>query len=224
MRTGLSGWPRCWVLATGNPGKRVEFRQLLQPFGIELVAQHELGIDDAQEPHATFVENALAKARHAAGHSGMPALADDSGLCVAALGGAPGVHSARYAANSVPSGSARDVIDAANNRRLLAELAPHADRSAVFCCVLVLLRTAADPLPIIVQGEWAGTIASRPSGDGGFGYDPLFLPSDAPDDSADHPSSAAQLPAALKNTLSHRGRAVRLLGQRLRAEAERSQA
>ena len=155
------------VVASSNEGKLREFRRLLAPLAIEVVAQGELGIDDADEPHATFVENALAKARHASAQAKLPALADDSGICVDALGGAPGVHSARYA------GEPRS--DARNNRKLVAALAGARDRGAHYACVLVLLRDPLDPEPVIAEGRWYGTIVDRARGAGGFGYDPHFL-------------------------------------------------
>ena len=185
------------ILASSNAGKLREFRQILEPLAIELVPQRELGIEDAEEPHQTFVENALAKARHAARAGGMPALADDSGICVPALGGAPGVHSARFA------GDPRS--DERNNARLVELMAGHSDRRAHYYCVIVLARSGDDPEPLIADGRWHGTLAQAPAGNGGFGYDPwFFLPS--------HACTAAQLPAAEKNRGSHRALArVRLL-------------
>ena len=149
------------VVASGNPGKLREFGQLLAPLGWEVVAQRELGVAECPEPHGTFVENALAKARHAARHTGLPALADDSGLCVDALGGAPGVHSARYAGE--PKSDAR------NNAKLIADLADRADRRAHYVCALVFMRHADDPQPLIAEGEWRGEIIETPRGAGGFG-------------------------------------------------------
>ena len=183
------------VLASGNPGKLAELRDLLAGSGIELVAQCGLGIPEAAETASTFVENALLKARHAARLSGLPALADDSGLCVAALGGAPGLHSARYAGEH---GNAQ-----ANNAKLLAALreVPAPRRQAHFPCTIVLLRAADDPAPLLAEGRWHGTILPAPRGDQGFGYDPLFLPDG-------HSLSAAQLDPARKNRLSHRGQAL----------------
>jgi len=193
------------VLASNNPGKLREFAALLAPLGIELLAQAALGIGEADEPHPTFVENAIAKARHAARESGLPALADDSGICVDALGGEPGVHSARYAALA---GGPKD--DAANNARLLRELQGAADRSAHYHCVLVLLRSADDPQPLIAEGRWAGEVAREPRGSGGFGYDPYFLlPSVG--------RTAAELDPGEKNRTSHRGQAMRALVAQLRA-------
>jgi XTP/dITP diphosphohydrolase len=193
------------VLASNNEGKLREFRRLLAPLGIEVIAQAELGIAEADEPHATFVENALEKARHASRAAGLPALADDSGLCVDALGGAPGVQSARYA------GEPRS--DARNNARLVSALAGIADRRAHYACVLALVRHAADPEPIIAQGDWHGTIVDEPRGTGGFGYDPHFLDPESG-------LTGAELPLEKKNALSHRGHAMRTLIARL--EDERS--
>jgi XTP/dITP diphosphohydrolase len=191
------------VLASRNTGKLREFRRLLAPLGIDVIAQAELGIPDADEPHVTFVENALAKARHASAHARLPALADDSGVCVRALGGAPGVLSARYAGE--PKSDAR------NNARLIAALANVADRRAHYACVLALLRHADDPEPIIAEGTWHGTIIDMPRGTGGFGYDPHFLDRETG-------LTGAELPLEKKNELSHRGKAMRALLARLDAE------
>lgn len=190
-------WSRV-VLASGNAGKLAELQQLLGDQVGELVSQSELGIEGAQETAGTFIENALLKARHAARLSGLPALADDSGLCVATLGGAPGLHSARYAGSGADS--------AANMRRLLAELAdvPEAGRAAFFHCSIVLLRHADDPAPLIAQGNWHGRILGAPRGAHGFGYDPLFFV-------AQHGCSAAELAPEVKNRISHRGQAMRQL-------------
>ena len=188
------------VLASNNVKKMKELNALLTPLGFEVIPQGRLGIPEAEEPHCTFVENALAKARHAAQLSGLPALADDSGLCVAALGGAPGVYSARYAGE--PKSDAR------NNAKLLAELAGQSDRRAHFACVLVLVRAADDPQPIIAEGEWHGEILTAQRGADGFGYDPLFyVPT--------HCQTAAELDGAIKNRLSHRGQAMQKLISRL---------
>lgn len=188
------------VLASNNAKKMKELNALLAPLGFEVIPQGQLGIPEAEEPHCTFVENALAKARHAAQASGLPALADDSGLCVAALGGAPGVYSARYAGE--PKSDAR------NNAKLLADLAGQNDRRAHFACVLVLVRSADDPQPIIAEGEWHGTILEAQRGADGFGYDPLFyVPT--------HCQTAAELDATIKNKLSHRGQAMQKLIARL---------
>ena len=189
------------VLASGNAGKLREFGQLLARFDFEVLPQAAFNVPEAAEPHITFVENALAKARHAAELTGLPALADDSGLCVTALGGAPGVFSAHYA------GEPRS--DQRNNARLLAELAGVADRRAHYVAVLVLLRSAADPQPLIAQGEWHGEIIDTPRGAGGFGYDPYFLIPDAG-------MTAAELPQEEKNRRSHRGQALARLIEHLR--------
>ena len=190
------------VLASNNEGKLREFRRLLAPLGIELVAQGELGIPEADEPHATFVENALAKARHACAHSGLPALADDSGVCVAALGGAPGVQSARYAGE--PKSDAR------NNARLVEALRGVADRRAHYYCMLVLVHAVDDPEPIIAEGAWHGRIVDTPRGSGGFGYDPHF-------EDVGTGLTGAELPLETKNALSHRGKAMRALVARLQS-------
>ncbi|MFN3843196.1 MAG: RdgB/HAM1 family non-canonical purine NTP pyrophosphatase [Rehaibacterium terrae] len=191
------------VLASGNPGKLAELRELLADSGLDLHAQSELGIADPEETGLTFVENALIKARHAAQASGLPALADDSGLIVDALGGEPGLRSARYA------GAQGD--HAANIAKLLAALAgvPAAQRTARFHCVIVLLRHPEDPQPLIAEGTWEGLILEAPRGDGGFGYDPVFL------DPAQQ-LSAAEMDPGLKHRLSHRGQALARLLERLR--------
>jgi XTP/dITP diphosphohydrolase len=188
------------VLASNNAKKMNELNALLAPLGFKVIAQGQLGIPEAEEPHCTFVENALAKARHAAKLSGLPALADDSGLCVAALGGAPGVYSARYAGE--PKSDAR------NNEKLLADLGGHCNRAAHFVSVIVLVRHADDPQPLIAEGEWHGEILPAPRGESGFGYDPLFYV-------RDFDRSAAELDAATKNRLSHRGQAMQKLIDRL---------
>ena len=190
------------VLASGNAGKLREFRRLLAPRGLEVIPQSELDIPEADEPHATFVENALAKARHASELAGLPALADDSGVCVAALGGAPGVHSARYAGEPAS--------DARNNAKLVAALQGVTDRRAHYYCVLVLVRHAADPEPLLAEGAWHGTIIDQPRGSGGFGYDPHFL-----DDTSG--LTGAELALERKNELSHRGKAIRDLLAKLDA-------
>ncbi len=184
------------VLASGNPGKKTEIEQLLKPFGTRVVTQVELGITEAEEPYDTFVENAMAKARHACFATRLPALADDSGLCVDALAGAPGVHSARYAGE--PKSDLR------NNQKLLAEMAPHDDRRAHYVCVLVLMRGPGDTQPLIAQADWHGEIARVPRGSGGFGYDPYFYLRDLD-------RTAAELDPAEKNRLSHRGQALQKL-------------
>ena len=189
------------VLASGNAGKLRELRALLAPLGIELVAQGDLGLDSAPETACTFVENALAKARHASAGSGLPAIADDSGLAVSALGGAPGVRSARYA------GAAQN--DGANNRKLIAALAGLADRRARFCCAMVYVDAPGDPVPVIATGEWQGTIIDEARGVNGFGYDPHFL-------LLELGLTSAELEPKLKNALSHRGQAARSLLAALR--------
>src|SRR5215213_8398844 len=160
------------VIASRNPGKLREFAQMLEPLDFEIVPQSQLGISEAEEPHATFVENALAKARHASRLARMPAFADDSGICVSALGGEPGVHSARYA--GARAGEGRDAQDERNNEKLLSALAGSQDRRAHYCCVIVLLRYAEDPEPLIAEGRWYGEVVAEPRGENGFGYDPYF--------------------------------------------------
>jgi XTP/dITP diphosphohydrolase len=189
------------VIASNNPGKLREFQAMLAPFGIEVVTQEQLGISEAEEPHCTFVENALAKARHVSKLSGLPALADDSGICVAALGGAPGVWSARYAGE--PKSDTR------NNEKLLQEMRGVADRRAHYYCILVLVRHENDPQPLIAEGEWHGEIAQDERGDGGFGYDPLFwLPQFG--------KMSAQLKPEEKALISHRAQAMAILLQKLK--------
>ena len=180
------------ILLASNNGKKIaELSAILASFGIEIKAQRDYGIEDVPETGLTFVENALIKARHAVRQSGLPAIADDSGLCVPALGGAPGIYSARYSGEG----------DAGNNRKLLAALENVQDRRAYYVCLIVYLRHADDPLPIIAQGLWHGTIALEARGDGGFGYDPLFVP-------AGDSRTAAEYSAAEKNSISHRARAL----------------
>lgn len=191
------------VLATGNAGKVRELADLLADVGLDIVAQRTLGIDSAEETGLTFIENAILKARHAARQSGLPALADDSGLAVDALGGAPGIYSARYAGE--------DASDRDNLEKLLHALreVPAGQRQARFHCVLVYLRHADDPTPLVCHGVWEGEIAQAPSGDGGFGYDPIFfIPALG--------CSAAQLSHEQKRTLSHRGQALRQLLDKMR--------
>jgi XTP/dITP diphosphohydrolase len=190
------------VLASSNAGKLREFRALLAGLDFTVIAQGELGIEGAEEPHLTFIENALAKARHAAVRSGLPALADDSGLCVAALGGAPGVHSARF--------SGPNADDDSNNAELLRRLQGAADRRAHYTCVLVAVASADDPEPLIAEARWHGAIVTQPRGAGGFGYDPLFLLPELG-------RTAAELPPQEKNRISHRGLAMRELARRLAA-------
>lgn len=188
------------VLASNNAKKAAELGALLAPLGIEVLPQSAFDLPEAEEPHPTFVENALAKARHAAALTGLPAIADDSGICVNALKGEPGVLSARFA------GEPRS--DARNNALLIARLDGIADRSAFYYTVVVLVRHADDPRPLIADGEWHGVVLEAPRGSGGFGYDPLFyLP--------DLEQTAAELDPKLKNALSHRGAAMRHLLSRL---------
>lgn len=189
------------VLASGNAGKLREFRELLAPLHIDVIAQSELRIPEAPEPHLTFVENALAKARHASAHAKLPALADDSGVCVDALGGAPGVQSARY------GGEPRS--DARNNDKLVAALRGVVDRRAHYTCVLVLVRHPDDPEPLIAEGRWYGRIVDAPRGSGGFGYDPHF-------EIEGTSLTGAEMPLERKNDISHRGRALRALLVQLR--------
>ena len=223
------------VIASNNPGKLREFQAMLAPLGIEVLTQAQLGISEAEEPHCTFVENALAKARHVSRESGLPALADDSGICVEALGGAPGVQSARYAgdkrgcdtlrakpadcgsscraADQPPPELTREEMrrqsDQRNNDKLLQDMQGVADRRAHYYCVLVLVRHADDPQPIIAEGEWRGEIAHEERGEGGFGYDPLFwLP--------ELGRMSAELSRDEKAQLSHRAMALKVLLQRLR--------
>jgi XTP/dITP diphosphohydrolase len=198
------------VLASSNPGKLREFEGLLAPLGIEIVSQASLRLAEVEEPHGTFVENALAKARHASRRSGLPALADDSGICVNALGGQPGVASARFAGAAPPGGMpGRESQDARNNEKLIALLAGKDDRRAHYYCVVVLMRHAEDPEPIIAEGSWAGEIVAQPRGANGFGYDPhFFLP--------DLGKTAAELGQEQKNLISHRGKAMRRLLAKLK--------
>ncbi len=191
------------ILASGNPGKKAEIEQLLAPFGTRVVTQVELGITEAAEPYGSFLENALAKARHACFAARLPALADDSGICVDALGGAPGVQSARYA------GEPRS--DLRNNEKLLAEMSARGDRSAHYECVLVLMRGPGDAQPLVASAQWHGSIARLPRGSGGFGYDPLFLPQGMA-------QSAAELAPEEKNRISHRGQALAKLHELLKRE------
>jgi XTP/dITP diphosphohydrolase len=190
------------ILASGNAGKLREFGQLLARFDFEVLPQSAFNVPEADEPHITFVENALAKARHASRLTGLPALADDSGLCVHALGGAPGVISARY--------SGEPKSDARNNEKLLADLTGVKDRRAHFTCVLVLVRHADDPQPLIAEGEWHGEIIDTPRGADGFGYDPLFL---IPELGV----TSAELTHEEKNQRSHRGQAMVQLANALAA-------
>jgi XTP/dITP diphosphohydrolase len=195
------------VLASNNAGKLREFSALLAPLAMTVIAQGELGVPEAPEPHPTFVENALAKARHAASLAGLPALADDSGLCVRALNGAPGVYSARYA--QLAGG---EKSDAANNVHLLETLAPHSDRRAYFYCALAYVRSADDPQPLLADGRWDGEIIAAPRGAHGFGYDPLFFV-------PQYQLTAAELDAVVKNKISHRALALKQLLLKLANEA-----
>lgn len=192
------------VIASSNPGKLRELEALLRPLGIEAIAQAALGVTQAQEPHETFLENALAKARHASRATGMSCLADDSGLCVPRLGGAPGVHSAYYAGKDGDRGER----DARNNAKLVERLAGAPDRAAFYYCVLVLMRGPGDPSPLVVDGTWDGEIVLEPRGSNGFGYDPYFR-------TGEHGLTAAQLPAEEKNRVSHRGQALAALATKL---------
>lgn len=192
------------VLASNNAGKVKEFQALLAPLNFQVIPQGELGIPSAEEPHFTFVENALTKARHASAASGLPALADDSGICAHALNGQPGILSARFA------GGQGD--DAANNRKLIQDLKDHTDRGAHYVCALVFVNSANDPEPIIVQTRWYGQIVEQAAGSNGFGYDPyFFLP--------DQKCTAAELEPEKKNSISHRGQALRELIAQLKSRA-----
>jgi XTP/dITP diphosphohydrolase len=186
------------VIASGNQGKLKEFQSLLAPLNIEVLPQSHFNVSEAAEPHCTFIENALAKARHASLATNLPALADDSGLCLEALPGVPGVHSAYY------GGEPRS--DAKNNAQLMTVLKQHNNRSAYYYCCLVLVRKHDDPQPLIAEGVWTGSILKEPRGAGGFGYDPIFLDSTTG-------KSAAELTPELKNKLSHRGKAMRKMLQ-----------
>ena len=191
------------VIASGNAGKLREIDHILAPLNFEVIPQGALGVTEAPEPYCTFIENALAKARHASASTGLPGLADDSGICVPALGGAPGVHSARYAGE--PKSDAR------NNEKLVAALDGIADRRAHYYCVIVVVRSADDPQPLIGEGVWAGEVARAPAGEGGFGYDPWFLIPSAG-------LTAAQMPAEQKNRISHRAMALAGIAGKLRSD------
>ncbi len=186
------------VLASGNAGKVKELRAMVQPLGWDVVSQNELGVVEAEETGLSFVENALLKARNAAAQTGLPSLADDSGLAVDALGGAPGIYSARYSGFG----------DAANNEKLLREMQGVSDRRGQFICALALVKHAKDPVPLICVGQWHGTILTVPQGDQGFGYDPIFQPNDCE-------GSSAQLTPEQKSARSHRGRAMQQLMEQL---------
>lgn len=193
------------VIASNNAGKLKELRAMLAPLGIEAVPQGELGVGEAEEPHDTFIENALAKARHAAQATGLPALADDSGLCVPSLGGEPGVHSAYYGGSE----GDRATRDARNNAKLVASLEGAADRRAFYYCVLVLVDSAHDPTPRVAEGRWHGAIGREPRGSNGFGYDPYFVPEGGT-------RTAAEMGPEEKNRASHRGRALAALAAMLK--------
>lgn len=189
------------VIASGNPGKLREIRRILEPLDFTVVPQSDFGVPECPEPHVTFIENCLAKARHASLHTGLPALADDSGICVDALNGAPGVYSARYAGE--PKSDQR------NNEKLIAALANEANRRAHYYCVIVLVRHPDDPQPLIAEGSWHGEIIDTPRGENGFGYDPYFyLP--------EFGKTGAELEPDHKNAISHRGQALDLLVKKLR--------
>jgi XTP/dITP diphosphohydrolase len=190
------------VIATSNAGKLREFRHLLAPLGWDVIPQSELNVSAAEEPHLTFLENALAKARHAAAATGLPALADDSGICAAALNGAPGVLSARFAGE--PSNDRR------NNEELLRRLAGCDDRRAHYTCVLAAVRSVDDPEPLVADARWQGVIIDGPRGSNGFGYDPLFLLPDLG-------KTAAELDPVEKNRISHRGQAMAELARKMAA-------
>jgi XTP/dITP diphosphohydrolase len=198
------------VVASNNLGKLNEIGAILAPLDIEIVAQSTLGVAEADEPHFTFVENALAKARHASRSTGLPALADDSGLCVDALKGAPGVRSARFAGAPISGATPqREDQDERNNLKLLDLLASEPNRTAHYYCVIVLMRYADDPQPLICEAEWRGEIVKTPRGSGGFGYDPLFrIP--------ELGKTSAELAPEHKNRISHRGQALAALAARLR--------
>lgn len=189
------------ILASNNPGKLKELREMLAPAGFLVHPQSQYDVPEAEEPYLTFVENALAKARHASRITGLPALADDSGICVNALGGRPGVLSARY--------GGEPKSDARNNMKLIEDLAPYNNMSANYYCVLVYLRHAEDPQPVIADGTWYGEVLVEPRGQGGFGYDPHFLIPELK-------KTAAELTPEEKNRLSHRGQALRALVEKLK--------
>jgi XTP/dITP diphosphohydrolase len=189
------------VIASNNAGKLREIERILAPLGLEALPQSVFNIPEAEEPHCTFIENCLAKARHASEHSGLPALADDSGICVDALNGAPGVYSARFAGE--PKSDER------NNQKLIAALTHEQNRKAHYYCVIVLVRHPHDPQPIIAEGVWEGEIILEPRGTGGFGYDPYFLIPELG-------KTGAELPMDEKNLISHRGKALAALSERLK--------
>jgi len=194
-------FPQKIVLASGNQGKVREFTSLFADYGVDVIAQKELGVEDVPETGTTFVENAIIKARHAAEITGLPAIADDSGLVVDALGGAPGIYSARFAGDNAN--------DSNNIDKLLSELASSENRKAHFFCTLVFMRHAGDPVPLVSQGKWQGEIVNARQGNGGFGYDPIFhVPS--------HDCTAAELEKTEKNRISHRGKALAILLESMR--------
>lgn len=192
------------VIASGNTGKIRELEHLLKPLNLEIVPQAAFNVPEAEEPHATFIENALTKARHASQHTGLPAIADDSGLCVDALNGAPGVISARYACEDATTPKS----DIRNNAKLLQVMANEKNRHAHFYCVIVLVRHPNDPEPIIAEGIWTGEILTALKGNDGFGYDPLFM-------DAKTGKTVAELPLEIKSRISHRGHAMTKLLQKL---------
>jgi len=190
------------VIASNNPGKLREIERILSPLGLEVLPQSVFNIPEAEEPYCTFIENCLAKARHASEHSGLPALADDSGICVDALNGAPGVYSARFAGE--PKSDER------NNQKLIESLVHETNRKAHYYCVIVLVRHPHDPQPLIAEGSWEGEIIDEPRGSGGFGYDPYFLVPGLG-------QTGAELPMDIKNKISHRGKALAALVEKLAA-------
>jgi XTP/dITP diphosphohydrolase len=190
------------VIASGNPGKLREIGQILTPLGFEALPQSDFAVPECPEPHVTFIENCLAKARHASLHTGLPALADDSGICVEALNGAPGVYSARY--------SGEPKSDQRNNEKLVGVLRGQANRKAHYYCVIVLVRHADDPEPLIAEGRWHGEIIDAPRGAGGFGYDPHFYV-------PEFGRTGAELTPNEKNSVSHRGKALRELVEKLQS-------
>ena len=203
------------VIASNNQGKLLEIQALLSPLNIEVLPQASLNIAEAEEPHFTFIENALAKARHASLHSGLAALADDSGLCVEALQGRPGVYSARFAdmlnpEDCVETNAEKISRDEKNNLALLSALGDQGNRNAYYYCALVLVRQHDDPQPIIAEGFWSGEILTAPRGSNGFGYDPLFL-------DAHHNKTGAELNTQIKNQISHRGQALQQLMIKIKA-------
>jgi XTP/dITP diphosphohydrolase len=198
------------VVASSNPGKLRELEAMLKPLGIDALPQSTFAVPEAEEPHDTFLENALAKARHASNMTGLPALADDSGLCVPALFGEPGVHSAYYAGRE----GSREERDARNNAKLVEQLRATSDRRAFYYCVLVLLRAPNDPTPIVADGEWHGEIVLDARGTNGFGYDPHFQ--------TVFGKTAAEMPAEAKNRVSHRARALGALASKLKGEIDPS--